>query len=359
MARKRTLGYVENEWTCPNCSTRNKGSVKTCENCGAPQPENVQFDLGADQKLVTDAEKVKAAQSGADIHCGYCGARNPANAETCSQCGADLKEGQAREAGRVMQAPPPSGQPKTITCKNCGTENPGSASVCSNCGSPLPRLAQSQMQQQAVATPPLTRSGLTPAAPITGKKKNTVRNFLIAGGVLACLAVICVDALALLVPASTLQGTVTGVHWQTDVPVQEIVPVRHSDEQGGAPSDAYNVSCHTEESCTQKTVDQGNGYSEVVQECNDTQYCSYTLDEWKTIQTYTLEGDNLRPVYDNPSLASDQQIGDVTEKLAVTFSTEDGAKTYSPGTISEFQQFDIGSTWTLTLNVLGSVISAE
>jgi hypothetical protein len=69
MGRRRTLGYVENEWTCPNCSTRNKGSVKTCENCGAPQPENVQFELAAEQKIVADAEKVKAAQAGADIHC--------------------------------------------------------------------------------------------------------------------------------------------------------------------------------------------------------------------------------------------------------------------------------------------------
>ena len=107
MARRRTVGYVQNEWVCPNCQTRNKGGEKTCENCGAPQPENVQFQLPSEQKFVTDEKKIEAAQAGADIHCGFCGTRNPATAETCSQCGADLKEGKARESGRQMQAPPP------------------------------------------------------------------------------------------------------------------------------------------------------------------------------------------------------------------------------------------------------------
>src|SRR5215510_8453139 len=165
MGRRRTIGYVENEWTCPNCNTPNKGSAKTCENCGAPQPENVQFELGADQKLVTDADKIKAAQAGADIHCGYCGTRNSATAEKCIQCGADLKEGKAREAGRIMQAP--AAQPKTVKCNNCGTDNPSTNSICANCGSPLPRAAQ------VAAVPPVTKAGLTPAAPLTGNKANS------------------------------------------------------------------------------------------------------------------------------------------------------------------------------------------
>ena len=126
MARRRTVGYIENEWVCPNCQTRNKGSVKTCVNCGAPQPENVQFELPAEQKLVTDKDSINAAGAGADIHCPFCGTRNPATAKTCSQCGGDLTEGKAREAGRVMQAPP-SPQPKIIKCDNCGVENPASA----------------------------------------------------------------------------------------------------------------------------------------------------------------------------------------------------------------------------------------
>ncbi len=62
MASKKTLGYVQLEWTCPNCNSRNPGPVKTCQNCGAPQPDNVQFEQPAEQKFVTDEKAVKAAQ---------------------------------------------------------------------------------------------------------------------------------------------------------------------------------------------------------------------------------------------------------------------------------------------------------
>jgi len=309
---------------------------------------------------VADAEKVKAAQAGADIHCGFCGARNPATAETCSQCGGDLKEGKAREAGRIMQAPPPSGQPKVIKCDNCGTENASSNSVCSNCGSPIARIAPAPTQ----VAPPITKGGLTPAAPLTGKKSNTKRNLFIAGGIFACLAVICVAVLILFVfPTSAVEGTVTDIRWETNVPVQEVRAVDYNDKAGSPPSGAYDVSCRNESKdvCEQKTIDKGNGYSEVVEECHTEtqQYCSYTMDEWQTIQTYTLEGNDLQPIYDDPNLASDQRIGDKTEELTVTFSTADGEETYSPSTVYEFQQFDLGTTWTLKMNLVGGIVGVE
>ncbi|NWG34557.1 MAG: zinc ribbon domain-containing protein [Chloroflexi bacterium] len=349
MGTRRTLGYVENQWTCPNCGTRNRGSVKTCENCGAPQPENVKFELPPEQKFITEEEKVKAAQSGADIHCGFCGTRNPATAVTCSQCGADLKEGKAREAGQVMTAPPPP--PRMIRCGNCGTENPGSQSTCSNCGAALPKA------QAAAPSGPMGGT-LKPAAP-----KKT--NWLLIGGILAFFAVCCVAGLFLfLFPSRSVQATVTDVYWQTVVPVQEIRPINYTDERGNPPSDAYNVSCYDDsrEVCEQKTIDKGNGYSEVVEECHTEteQYCSYTVDEWTTIQTYTLEGNDLQPVYDSPNLASDQRLGDKSETLTVYFLTEDGAQeSYTAGSVSEFQQFTPGSTWTLKLNTLGGIVSVE
>lgn len=356
MARRRTIGFVENEWTCPNCSTRNKGSVKTCENCGAPQPENVQFELAAEQKIVADAEKVKAAQAGADIHCGFCGTRNPATAETCSQCGGDLKAGKAREAGRVMQAPPP--QPRVIKCNNCGNENPGSNTVCANCGSPLPKVAAQAAAPKAAPTPP--KAGGITTTPAAKKP-----NFLLIGGILAFLAICCIAGIVLFaLPTKSVQATVTDVYWETSVPVQEIRAVDYSNERGNPPSDAYNVSCRddSQEVCEQKTIDKGNGYSEIVEECHTEteQYCSYTVDEWKTIQTYTLDGNNLQPIYDSPNISSSQRVGDESETLTVTFATDDGEqKTYTPDSVSEFQQFQIGSTWTLKMNALGGITSVE
>ena len=351
MGRRRTIGYIQNEWTCPNCDTRNKGGVKTCENCGAPQPENVQFELPSEQKLVKDEEQIKAAQGGADIHCPFCGTRNPASAKTCSQCGGDLVEGKGREAGRVMQAPPP--QRTVIKCDNCGTENAGSNSVCSNCGSPLPRVSNLQ------ASPMRPAAGTKPV-PLAAPNKT---NWLLIGGILAALAVCCIAAVALFLPSRSVEATVVDVHWQTSVPVQEIQAVSHSNEAGSPPSDAYNVSCYDDsrDVCEQRTIDRGNGYSEVVEECHTEtqQYCSYTVDEWTTIQTYPLEGNDLRPIYDSPTIANDQRLGNASEDLTVVFSTPNGEETYSPDSVAEFQQYRIGSTWTLRMNAIGSVVSVE
>jgi predicted nucleic acid-binding Zn ribbon protein len=131
MAR-RTVGYVQLEWTCPNCSTRNPGPKKTCVNCGAPQPENVKFEQPLQRKLVTDDKALRAAKAGADIHCGFCGTRNAGDAVVCSQCGGDLKEGRRREAGQRMQ--PAVDGPAVLTCGNCGTENPSTNTTCEKCG---------------------------------------------------------------------------------------------------------------------------------------------------------------------------------------------------------------------------------
>ncbi len=349
MPTRRTLGYIKNEWTCPNCSTRNKGSVKTCENCGAPQPENVQFELPSEQKFVTDEASIKAAQAGADVHCGFCGTRNPAGAVTCSQCGADLKEGKARQSGQVMQAP--AAQLKVIKCDNCGTENPSSNAVCSKCGSPLPKTVPAMAPQASV--------GAAAAKPAAPKKTN----WLLIGGILGILALCCIGIVVLFAPSRAVEAKVVDVHWQTSVPLQEIRARDYSNEAGNPPSGAYDVSCHDEshEVCENKTVDKGNGYSEVIQECHDEsqQYCSYTVDEWTTIQNYTLEGNDLNPVYDTPSISTDQRLGDQSEEFTVTFQSIDAQATYHPGTISEFQQFTIGSTWKLKMNALGGVVGVE
>jgi hypothetical protein len=82
--------------------------------------------------------------------------------------------------------------------------------------------------------------------------------------------------------------------------------VDYNNEPGSPPSGAHDVSCRDEsrDVCEQKTIDRGNGYSEVVEECHTEtqQYCSYTVDEWTTIQTYTLDGDNLQPIYEDPGI---------------------------------------------------------
>jgi membrane protease subunit (stomatin/prohibitin family) len=350
MARKRTLGYVRLEWTCPNCSTRNEGGKKTCQNCGASQPENLAFEQPAEKKFVEDAKGLAAAAAGADIHCGFCGTRNPANATACSQCGSDLKEGKQRLAGGLMQ--PEASGPKAVTCTRCGTENPSAKTMCAKCGAPLPRAA---------APTPVAAAAAAPLRAQSAARKPSKRMW---AGIIGGLLVVCVAALLLfVVPTSSVQATVSDVHWQTSVPVEELQVVSYTNESGSPPSDAYDVACHDEsrEVCEQKTIDRGNGYAEVVEECRTEteQYCDYRRDEWRTIQTYTEEGSDFSPVYSQPTLATEQRLGEDSVEYTVFFETEDGSKTYSPDALDEFVVFAPGSVWTLRLNALGGVRSVE
>jgi hypothetical protein len=72
-----------------------------------------------------------------------------------------------------------------------------------------------------------------------------------------------------------------------------------------------------------------------------------------------LDGNDPNPVYSDPSLTSDQRLGSTSEELTVYFDTSKGQKTYKPDSVSEFQQFQVGSTWTLKMNAIGGVLSVE
>jgi ribosomal protein L40E len=337
----KSKGFIKMEWTCPNCNTRNPGPIKTCQSCGAPQPENVKFEMGTDQNFVKDEKEIEQAKKGADIHCGFCGTRNPADAKTCSQCGGDLKEGMKRQAGQQIDRSTAQAEP--FVCPSCGFKNPVSTGNCAQCGAPLgSKIAP-------------------PAAP--KKKMSRGMMFGIVGAVIAFLLVCCGAIALFTLPSKSVTATVDAVHWQTVANVEEEQTVRHNDETGSVPSDAYDVSCNDEskEVCEEKSVDQGNGYAEVVEDCHTetTTYCSYTVDEWTVVQSYTSEGDNLFPVWENPSIASDQRRGEDTATYTVYFVSSNDNYTYNPGTLNEFKQYDIGSEWSLSLNALGGIVSVE
>src|SRR3990172_550916 len=152
MARK-VLGYIELYWRCPNCGRENLGSHAYCTSCGSPQPKNVSFHQGGKQELLTDAEKIKKAKAGADIHCGFCGTRNVATATQCSQCGAGLKAGNRRTAGQAVGAFS-AGAVQPIKCDNCGTMNAGTRLKCGNCGASLSHGAPPKIEKAPATSQP-------------------------------------------------------------------------------------------------------------------------------------------------------------------------------------------------------------
>jgi hypothetical protein len=67
----------------------------------------------------------------------------------------------------------------------------------------------------------------------------------------------------------------------------------------------------------------------------------------------------LSPRWPDTNLASDQREGDPNESYEITFSSSEGDYTYTTSDAGEFSQFSSGSSWTLKVNALGSVVSVE
>lgn len=357
MARKK-LGHIELHWQCPNCDGINPGREKTCRGCGAPQPDDVEFKQFSRQELISDEKLLEQAKAGPDIHCAYCGTRNPGSATACSQCGSELAEGTQREAGRVVGAfQADAGE--DVKCPACGSDNPGTALRCTNCGSSLQQLEEIKTE------PP-------PSKPERRRKVPVV--FVIV------FALICVGAIVIAVLSGrteAVSGVVDNVAWERSISIEAFGPVDREDWFDQLPGDAENISCKEEyrytsndpepnsvEVCgTPYSVDSGDGFAEVVQDCEYQVYddlCSYTVMEWAVVDTAVLAGNNLSPDWPSPTLTSDQRLGDDRrESYTVMFDAGSDSYSYTPDSLNEFQQFDVGSSWTLNVNTFGIVLSVE
>lgn len=357
MARK-TLGYIHLIWTCPRCSTQNPGPQRFCNGCGGPQPADVQFEQPAEAKLLADKAEIDRAKAGPDVHCPYCDTRNPAGAKFCGGCGGDLAGAKAREAGKVVGAFRP-GAAAPVNCPNCGTANPASAMTCSNCGASLARRA---------APAP------APAPPTVGGRRFPLG--LLGIGLLLLCGLGAIGLLLLTGRAQDIVGQVQSVSWTRQVAIEALGPVEHQAWRDEIPSDAQIGSCSLEYRFTQDepapnatevcgtpyTVDTGTGSGEVVQDCVYDVYeeqCAYTVQEWTVVDTVEISGTDLFPTWPEIPYDPDRREGAAEESYQVTFATADRSYTYRPATETEFQQFAIGSSWTLQVNALGGVIQVK
>jgi DNA-directed RNA polymerase subunit RPC12/RpoP len=357
---KKSLGYVELEWLCPKCGTRNKGGQRTCVSCGAPQPEEAKFEQAAQQEILQDQEKIEQAKKGANIHCPYCGTRNPADAAVCSQCGGDLVSGVKRVSGQVVGAFRAGEAVEQIPCPNCSTLNPETNLKCTTCGATLrPEPAK-------------------PAAPQAPPARQGNRTLLYLA--LAAVAVLVIACIAYFIINSTkrndLTATVANINWQRAIPILELRQVQRSGWIDEIPADAGLGNCepryhHSQDTpaenavevCgTPYTVDTGGGYAEVVQDCLYevyVDYCAYTAEEWQAVDQVISQGNDTNPAWPQLSLAEGQQAGQAQEQYTIVFSTSDGQYTYTVSDPQAFSQFVPGSEWILVLNGFGQVVSVE
>ena len=358
MARKK-IGHVELQWTCPNCNGVNPGPEKHCGNCGAPQPENVQFEQADRQELIADEEKIAQAEAGADIHCPYCGSRNSAGAKICHKCGGDLVEGVKRESGHVVGAYK-TGPVSMIACPHCGEENPDTEKTCANCRGSLVKEAVRDKQEVSTSAKPRSRS----------------RTWIILG-VVAVLVLACGAYLLFVNRTNPTTGVVDNVGWERSVPVEALIPVDHKGWEDEIPVEGMIETCSQEvrsvesepapnsvEVCgTPYTVDTGGGYAEVVEDCEYEIYasfCTYTLEEWSVVDVAVLTGGDFSPAWPEPALQEGQRVGEEWEEsYTIFFRSGDKTYAYSTNDLSLFQEAQIGSEWTLNINTFGSLVSIE
>ncbi len=360
MAQK-SIGYVQLVWTCPNCGTKNPGALRACKNCGASMPKDVKFEQPIKEELVQDKEKIEAAKAGPDINCGYCGARNPATAKVCVNCGASLSEGEAREAGQVY-AVREEPAPETIKCEVCGTENPISNLACSSCGSPL----------QTSHLPETAAQQAQPAGAGSGRKKGGV-----AGIGCALIAILLlIAAYFLFIKTDQATAIVTGTQWRTQVEILALMEKRGQDWQDSIPSYGTISSCServrrtsdnyiagAEEVCgAPYMVDRGNGYSEKVQDCEYKvydDYCTYTYQDWDVYDVKTAAGSDGTPRLPQVSLYGNQKQGGQSASYQIFLSSDSDTYTYTPSSLSEYQSFQKGDEYIIEVNALGSLVSLE
>jgi ribosomal protein L40E len=354
MAEKE-LGYVELEWTCPNCNTRNPGSAPKCKQCGAAMPANVKFEQAAEEALITDEAKIAAAKAGPDIYCAYCGTRNVSTAEVCRQCGAALTEGTARETQGVVGALRDKPAPPQ-KCPNCGTENKASALKCVNCGAPMGKAIPAQAPVVAPAARP---AGIGIIALILVGVVVVVGAFILLGR-----------------RSSDTVAQVADFGWRRAIAVQQLAPVTREGWLDQLPAGVDIAGCRKEvlqtvsepvpgarEVCgTPYVVDTGTGLGRVKQDCEYevlADYCQYRSMEWVVGPPIILEGSDLNPRWPAANLGSDQRPGGQTEEYFIVFRAADRDYTYTTRSVQEYLELAQGARWKLTINGFGQITNIE
>lgn len=362
---KQTLGYVRLEWVCPKCGAKNPGPQKICSSCGSPQPDNVQFQQAEQAELITNEAEIAQAKAGADVHCYYCGTRNPATAKTCSQCGADLTQASARQSGQVMGALH-TGPAKKVNCPACGTPNEANAAKCVSCGASLAQPKPAQPQPM----PAPTKTAFGPA-------------LWIGGAILLLLVGVCIFFFVLTTRTSDITGKVQAVEWTRTIPIEALVPVTGRAWRDQIPVGAVVGGCAQEQRGTERrstgqtrqvcgtpyVEDTGTGHGAVKQDCEDEPIyeevavydamCQYTAMVWQQVDQAILSGTDLNARWPETRLSGGQRQGNPTETYQIVFATEEKTYTYDTSNADEFAQFQPGSRWILKVNSFGAVTKVE
>lgn len=326
---KKSLGFVPLIWKCTYCGTENPGPIKSCTNCGAPQPDDVEFLQVDEEKFnfIKDEALIRMAKAGPDIHCPFCGTRNPATNEICVKCGGDLNwDGKQRETGQRV------------------------------------RTVDEAKEKRAKPDEPA--------------KKMSKGGIIAISLIVLALIVGCVVLMVMLFKTDDVTATVSDVKWERSIAIEAYTRVEGKDWRDQVPANAQVGTCtmmyrytsdtpkqNATEVCGDPYVeDTGTGVGEVVQDCSFEvydNYCSYSMMDWVVADTFTNSGQDLSPAWPVFNLQPDEREGERLEKFYIYFKDGSDTYTYSTSDSQLFSKAVIGSKWTLSINQLGGVQSIE
>lgn len=103
------------KWDCPYGHPGQDGEAMKCAGCGAPRPDNVEFYLPSDARVVTDPKAIAAAKAGSDLICDSCGSSVAAGQTACPQCSAPLDESRRQKVTEyTRREDAPSESPRAL-----------------------------------------------------------------------------------------------------------------------------------------------------------------------------------------------------------------------------------------------------
>jgi hypothetical protein len=330
---------VENNWKCPNCQAANPGRFTKCQKCGQTKQKADVDQIDENAAEVQDQNLLQMANAGENWVCQFCGAQERASDGTCKNCGAKVKD--------------------------AGSKLP-------------PRPGQGQQQQQ----PP-------PPQPASGG--HTIRNVGIGFGGLLLLTV------GYCMMPHHKATTISAVNWEYTVELEQKT-LTHK-EGFGPPAGAMNMSCQQRQdgthncdpytctktvkedcnahdcNCHKKTVDKGNGFSQVEEVCstcydkcdkteNDTCYhqcptmrdwCRYDVYEWPVVNTQKATGHDQNVHWPELQANNADQRIQKHEKYEVTFASGNDKWNYEPANLDDFKKYTVGASWKIKVNGMGSV----
>ena len=370
--KRRGHRIIELTWECSSCHHVNKGRHTQCQSCGSPKEADEKDIMPGDSTKVasvTDAERLREANAGANWVCEYCGSQERNLNGSCRNCAGkkdmDSFHPEARETKRYH--PEQDMKPGTPIRRN------------DDFTSSFDRYeVDFEFARQ--------------------RKTRMIKIASIIGGIALVVGLL----LWIFMPYE-VNAEVTGIHWEHTVNLEQRFLKHGNDWDGNMPSDAHNVKCVTKFkeyercnphdcnphqvsydcrphdcNCRESCSPSGNGYASCTTTCStcyDTWYrteydtcydqcpvydewCSFDYHEWDVIKTNVVGGTTHEEHWpDFPTNGRSDLRNTHKGEYEVKFYSQEKDKTwdYKPDDLEEFRKYNTGAPWLIKVNRAGLV----